>query len=433
MAPTFTSASDETIIALVSRARRRLVVVAPALSTNAARAVANRMNDLPDLSLSIILDADPEVYRMGYGEVEALELIRSAAAKASFRLREQPGIRIGLIISDDNTLIYSPVSLNIEAGSTSDEKPNAVMLDGPVATMLAEKTSAPVNDDAPREPEIGRESLSVERVAKTQEDLKRTPPLPVDLTRKLNVFITRVQYVELKATGYQLSRRRAELPKEFVGMASDDLKERVSGRIRTPIDGIGKVSIKINVRNQEEELSVDEKFLQRERQEIERVLTHVMPKRGRVILRKDRGSFDYQIERFEAIVTAYQTALASELEKARETFRKTFVNEFLERWKATPPAHFSRRLEPPTEDQLRQDIEEQADQLFDQIVKLDGPNISVVYKDIAIEDLKDKDFMKTLREVMAKGGLTKKELDRIFEQGEAAASQDSFGFDADND
>lgn len=370
---------------------------------------------------------------MGYGEVEALELIRSAAAKASFRLREQPGIRIGLIISDDNTLIYSPVSLNIEAGSTSDEKPNAVMLDGPVATMLAEKTSAPVNDDAPREPEIGRESLSVERVAKTQEDLKRTPPLPVDLTRKLNVFITRVQYVELKATGYQLSRRRAELPKEFVGMASDDLKERVSGRIRTPIDGIGKVSIKINVRNQEEELSVDEKFLQRERQEIERVLTHVMPKRGRVILRKDRGSFDYQIERFEAIVTAYQTALASELEKARETFRKTFVNEFLERWKATPPAHFSRRLEPPTEDQLRQDIEEQADQLFDQIVKLDGPNISVVYKDIAIEDLKDKDFMKTLREVMAKGGLTKKELDRIFEQGEAAASQDSFGFDADND
>ena len=34
-----------------------------------------------------------------------------------------------------------------------------------------------------------------------EEDLKRTPPLPVDLTRKLRIFTSRVQYVELKITG----------------------------------------------------------------------------------------------------------------------------------------------------------------------------------------------------------------------------------------
>lgn len=428
MPPSFTSASDDQIIALVSKAKRRLVVIAPAMSANAAEAIAARMDDLPGLSLSIIIDADPEVYRMGYGEVEALETIRSAAAKASFRLREQPGVRIGVIVSDNDTLIYSPVSQNIEAGSTTDDKPNALLFTGDVADTLAKKAGVPADEDDILDPEIGRDSLSVERVAKVQEDLKQNPPLPVDLTRKLNVFITRVQYVELKAKGYQLSRRRAELPKEFVGMASDDLKERVTGRIRTPLDGIGKLNVEIEVQGKKEKLNVDEKFLQDERQEIEKALTHVMPKRGRVILRKDRTSFDYQIKRFEAIVGAYQKALASELESARKQFRKSFVTEFLDRWKAQPPARFTRRLEPPTEDQLGRDIEEQADRLFDQIVRLDGPDISVVYKDIAIEDLSDGDFMSALYDLMAKGGVSEEDLGRLFEQGEAAAGQNSFNF-----
>lgn len=429
MPPTFTSASDYQIIALVSEAKRRLVVIAPALSAKVARAIAARMDDLPGLSLSIIIDADPEVYRMGYGEVEALEFIRSAAAKASFRLREQPGVRIGVIVSDDDTLIYSPVSQNIEAGSTSDDKPNALLLKGTVADTLAEKAGVPFDKDDIQAPEIGRDSLSVERVEQAQKDLEENPPLPVDLTRKLRVFITRVQYVELEARGYQLSRRRAELPIEFVGMASDDLKERVTGRIRTPLDGIGKLNVEIEVREKKEKLSVDEKFLQRERQEIEKALTHILPKRGRVILRKDRASFDYQIERFEAIVTAYQKALASELENVRDQFRLSFLDEFLDRWKAQPPAYYARRLETPTDAQLHDDIKEQADRLFDKIVKLDGPDINVVYKDIAIEDLDDEGFMTALHDVMAKGGVPKAELDRLFEKGEAAAGQNSFNFE----
>lgn len=338
MPPTFTSGSDDQIIALVSQAKRRLVVIAPALSAKAAQVIAARMEDLPGLSLSIIIDADPEVYRMGYGEVEALEIIRSAAAKASFRLREQPDVRIGVIISDDDTLIYAPMSQNIEAGSTTDDKPNALLLTGGLADTLAEKAGVPTDEDDIRDAEIGRDSLSVDRVAKAQKDLEQNPPLPVDLTRRLNVFITRAQHVELKAKGYQLSRRRAELPREFVGMASNDLKERVTGRIRTPLDGLGKLSVEIEVQGKTEKLSVDEKFLQDERQEIEKSLTHVMPKRGRIILRKDRASFEYQIERFEAIVGAYQKALATELENVREQFRNSFVTEFLDRWKERPPA-----------------------------------------------------------------------------------------------
>lgn len=426
MSTTFVGASDAEIINLVVRAKRRLVVIAPAHSSKVARAIAERMDDLPELSLSVILDPDPEVYRMGYGEVDALEIIRDAAARSSFRLQEQEGIRICAIVSDDSTMIYSPVSRNIEAGSTSNEKPNGLYLSDGVADELAKKAGMPVHAEGESQPEIGRETLSSERVKQAQEDLKQNPPLPVDLTRKLNVFITRVQYVELKAKGYQPSRRRAELPKEFVGMANDELKERVTGRIRTPLDAIDKLDVEIEVGGEKEKLKVDEKFLQNERNEIEKALTHVMPGRGRIILRKDRESFDHQIERFESIVGAYQNALVLELEKEREKFRKSFVDEFLHRWKAEPPSPYNRHLEPPTDDQLKRDIEGHADRLFDRIVNADSPEVSVIYKEIAIEDLENAEFMDALRDIMAKGGVSGSEIERLFEKGEAAAGQDSF-------
>ena len=124
MTRTFTTATDDSLIALIEGAHNRLALIAPALTTPVAQALAARMADLPDLSLTVILDADAEVYRMGYGDPKALEIIRQASNGAMFDLREQPGVRIGVVVSDDRTMIYAPVSRNVEAGSTTEEKPN---------------------------------------------------------------------------------------------------------------------------------------------------------------------------------------------------------------------------------------------------------------------------------------------------------------------
>jgi hypothetical protein len=113
-ARTFAVASDEALVELISRARSRLVVIAPALTKRVADAVSRRLDDLGRLNVTVILDADPEVYRLGFGDQEALEAIRAASAKNLFDLREQPGVRIGVVISDTTTMVYSPVSKNIE-------------------------------------------------------------------------------------------------------------------------------------------------------------------------------------------------------------------------------------------------------------------------------------------------------------------------------
>ena len=57
---TFTVASDKSLVDLVRRASRRLVVVAPALTDGVAAALAGRLPDLGELAITIILDADPK-------------------------------------------------------------------------------------------------------------------------------------------------------------------------------------------------------------------------------------------------------------------------------------------------------------------------------------------------------------------------------------
>ena len=50
----------------------------------------------------------------------------------------------------------------------------------------------------------------------------------------------------------------------------------------------------------------------------------------------------------------------------------------------------------------------------------------MIYKGIALEDISDAGFVATLREVMKKAGVPKKELDRLFETGSAVPEKGAF-------
>src|SRR5262249_19540775 len=143
-------------------------------------------DDVEAMDVTVILDSDPEVYRLGFGDQDALETIRAASARNLFDLREQAGVRIGVIIADETTMVYSPVSRNIEAGSTSVEKPNAIVLSGGAADRIAKAAGSDRGNEAPA-PEVGNTALEPAKVQAMQANLKANPPKPFDITRKLNV------------------------------------------------------------------------------------------------------------------------------------------------------------------------------------------------------------------------------------------------------
>jgi hypothetical protein len=376
---TFAVASDETMVELISGAHNRLVVVAPAVTTRVANALARRLDELGHLDVTVVLDSDPEVYRLGFGDLDALETIRSAAANNLFDLREQSGVRIGIVIADGTTLVYSPVSKNIEAGSTSEDKPNAIILRGAAADCIASAAGADNSDLATR-PEVGGKALEPAKVQQMQANLKANPPKPFDITRRLNVFSSKVQYVEFSASNYRLTTRQIPLPPELVDVADDDLKKRITGRIRGPFDGVGKLKIEFVLDQHKETVDVDDDWLKKERKRIEDEYTFQINNFVRVILSNDRGEFDKETKRFRVIVEKYQTALTAELAKSKVEFVKRIVDEFSRRWEQNPPRQFLRWGVEANTNNINRELQSLAERLFSDAVSFDPPVVKVLYK-----------------------------------------------------
>jgi hypothetical protein len=419
MTRTFTSATDEAFIKLIKEAKERLSVIAPGLTRPVAEALVARLKDLPELSLSVILDADAEVYRLGYGDVEALQIIRKACDEQFFDLREQPGVRIGVVISDENTMIFAPVSRNIEAGSSTEDKPNAIFLGERATEKLAEATGS-----REEKREIGHAGMTPARVSQMNEDLKRNPPQNFDLTRKLRVFTAEAEFVELSISNYRMAQRRVALPNEFVSVNDDNLKKRISGQLKAPLEKIGPVKIRLEEGGKE--LEVDEAFINKERQEIEKTFTYVLPKKGRIILKKDREFFDKEVAKLKAIIEKFRKECKKQIDQKREEFTQTMKDEFSKRWQENPPPFLARRELQGDSERVDSEIASRANSLFDQLIDLSPLEITVNYKGIVLQDIQDPNFQKMLQEAMRKANVDQKTIERLFQTGDAAAAKGAF-------
>ncbi|MCE9589038.1 MAG: hypothetical protein K8S99_00760 [Planctomycetes bacterium] len=102
---------------MICSALRRLVVLAPALSTPVAIVLSNRWREMGADAVTVVLDMDAEVFRLGLGDFESMAYLNAAARDVGSLVGTQPGVRIGVVISDEETLIFAPQSKLIEASS----------------------------------------------------------------------------------------------------------------------------------------------------------------------------------------------------------------------------------------------------------------------------------------------------------------------------
>jgi hypothetical protein len=421
----FAVSSDEALIQLISSAQNRLVVIAPALTKAVAEAVSRRFDDLGQLGVTVILDSDPEVYRLGFGDQEALESIREASSNSMFDLREQSGVRIGVVISDDTTMVFSPISKNIEAGSISVEKPNAIILASGAGDSISTAAGADMSENAPK-PELGTEALDPEKVQKMQSSLKANPPKPFDIARKMNIFSSKVQYVEFSASNYRLAKRQIPLPAALINVADNNLKDSITSRIQAPFDGIGKLDIIIGEGEETETIKVDDEWLKKERKRIEDEYTFQINNFGRVILYNDRQKFDKATERFKVIVTKYQTAMGGELKKSQSIFEERIIEEFAPKWKDNPPKHFSRWSIEATPENIRNELQRLAQEIFESAISFDEPKVKILYKNVAPENLQNTMFLEVLERIMVKRRVPREIVNSLFETGQAAPETGAF-------
>lgn len=415
---TFTVATDEALAHLIRHARDRILFIGPGITEPVAKALVEKLAD-ERLSITVILDSDPEVYRLGFGTPEGLETLKTELDAKQFGLRCQPGIRIGVLVTDDKTLIYSPVAQLVEAGSTIVSKPNALFLEGATATKLSEAAGA-TQDTRPLDGEIGKKALTPQDVETIKKNVDDNPPAPFDLTRKAYVYSSRLQYVEFTVEKYQLTRQTVPIPAYLMGLGGE-MQDRWRNSLR--VMDMAATAVKLEIadgKGASKEVSVDQKYLDGERKKIEQKFLIPVVGFGSVMFKNQQQDFEAAVTTFNNLLTRYFEKLEEQLGEKLLDLVLSVVERLLPSVKANPPEQYTRFGTSPTDTDLAELLQRDIETAVSIKTLLQEPKIKKVYKDIAYQSVKSNDFQQRLHDALTKAMIPPSVMADIFRESNAA-------------
>jgi hypothetical protein len=386
-----TNADGDRLVDLVREATRRVFLVSPGLSIPVVDELIRAWKRLGNKAVNVVIDVDPEVCRLGYGSLDAITRLREYATGAGILVCHQPGIRIGLLISDDKMLVFSPTPLLVEAGSHHESRPNALLLDA-VPEQVATDVGLGSNPD--RERVVGMDAVTPAQVESVANDLASAPPLKFDLARQVRVFTNRFQFVELEMTGCFVSHKKVPIPSHLVGLANN---REVQSQFHAHFNLITKGALEVLVGKRK----ITEKSLRDQKQEILRRFLTPLKNYGQVVLKANKAKLELAVKELEMDVAAFQAGLKEQLQLHINSNVKVVVDALLPAVIRTPPDTYTKRCAQPTEADLRARLEEDITKAFGKAeVLVRDMNVSLIFKDLAYESLVDEDFLQIVREAM---------------------------------
>ena len=394
-----------------------------------AQALGKRIEELDQLNITVALDSDEEVFRVGYGEMLALEFLHTLANKQGFSLRSQVGLRVGVLLSDENMMVWSPTPRSVEAPPDShlpvpdDETsnsncvysthsdsfmrspapaapmaPNGLMLGSNPAAQLAKAVAAEGTETKQQDAEIGRHAITPVEIKKTAIALANNPPIPVDLARITRVFSTKLQFVEYKVTRAKLSKMKLTISG---GLLNADAKGELEGLIESKLSAFGEmrdveIDVPAFVNGAAAEFNgavlmvkVSEASLERERHGIEKRFVFDIKDFGRLI-EKERK------DEFQLLLSAYKTQLLSHAKGVRDMLDKQATQIVDDALDLIITRHKSGQAQgkniPELDcDRLRKELLKGLDRAKGEI-----PTLTLVFKDVTYEQTQSSVFRERL-------------------------------------
>lgn len=376
-------ANDDYLSRMILSAQERVLVVAPALNRAVATALSGQWKKLGSDRVFVTLDLDPEVFRLGYGEFEGLKLLEKTAEELGTMIQRQPGIRIGLIVADQATVVFSPIPALIEAGPSSQEAANAVVLHTTPPTLEKELG---LGENGTMDQMVGLDKATKADIGKVAVDLKQNPPQRFDIARTVRVFNAYFQFVEFEMTGTHIGRKTMPIPAELMGLAKDDQTKR---RLRA------------NFRIVDEEDALSGERLARAKAWIIKNYVVTLPGYGNVVLRSVKPDFQEKVAQLERCIQLFKREVEKRLEKAMEANRKPLVEALLPTVLSNPPQHWRKFGATHDQKTTRDLLERELAQAAGSAKSLLGDmKLKVLFKDVTFESLSDNKFMEVARKAL---------------------------------
>lgn len=395
MAKTFIALSSSRLAELIGSAQKRVAVVAPSIHNDVGTALREAVSHLGVDNVDLVVDLDEKVFRLGYGSIDAIKLLK----ENDIKIRHHKGLRIGLVIIDEQAWAFSPVALYIETEPDLDALPNAVALSSEEATRLLLRVSESARSEVIRtatDPEIVQEARAVtvelsqmsdnsRKLAEVCKSLEEAPPVPFDISRQVQVFEPYIQYVDLKLQGCSIQNHKMQLPPHILGLASTrDFEDRLS----TTFNLIEKSS------------SVSAKHLDEEVRKLRDYFTRSLGKLGRVILKAQRNNFDSEVVQIRKLIEAHREKIRNELGGELDKTKAQLIENFLSPVMSRPPKELLFQLSGSilTEEKARMWLDSEISRCIPHADKLiTKMELECVFKDVTYETLKDVELMATLK------------------------------------
>ncbi|MEQ1619797.1 MAG: hypothetical protein ABL919_00225 [Methylococcales bacterium] len=392
----FCTLSSTRITKMIVGAQRIVCYAGPGIQFEPAQAMVNIAAQLGPEMLTVCVDFDERVMRMGYGELEAVNLLRAAG----IIVNHAQGMRQALIIVDDEGYSFTPTPLYLEAESTDSNTINAIRLSNEqVKEALARlspaaKAIAIAQAVTPEEKrrisdlpvDVNSSKVEDAQFIEVGASLKQAPPVKFDVARQVRVFEPYFQYVELNLIGAAIQRHRLAIPPGIQKLGgSKDLE----GRLKTTFELI------------EKDGKLSSKPLENDLNQIRKDLTRSLGKSyGRVVLKAAKPHLVKRIEEFRTKLVAHQISVAEGLQKHLDDSRDQIVDYYKQHVIESPPDELVGQITGDvSENDAKYWLKNQLDRVFPTAqILIQDMKLEVSYKDLTFETLNQPDFLSSIKE-----------------------------------
>jgi hypothetical protein len=371
---------------MISQASQQVLYCAPGITQSIAALLVNAFKRIGAGKVHVVLDVDDVTARLGYGDFDAVTML----AEEGLHVRVEPGLRVSVVVCDSVGYLFTTPPMLVEMQDEKHVGVNAVRM-SPEQVSEIFKAVAPSKDSDPEStpaPQIGRESLTDERAQAVMTALEANPPQKFDLARKVNVFNSFIEFVELRLTGLHIKRHTVTLPRRLViALRSEATAKRLLTTFRL-VDADSKVA--------KEAAQIDFKV----RQLREKFTRSLGDDLGNVMLRAKRIEFSKAVDALKAEIENFQCKIVERLQKEIDNSLKELVEGLLPAVRKTIPEGLEGEITgKPTTEVLRRFIEVELRKVFPEAKDLiKEMKLEWIPKGVTYETLSDETFQNRVRE-----------------------------------
>lgn len=414
----FESLTSEKMAALVGKAQRAVCYAGPGLQEAVADALITKAKDIGTELITVCVDFDERVFRMGFGEVSAVENLRAAGISVTSR----SGLRMGLLVVDDQGYAFAPTALLLEGEKQDSDGMNAIRMHPAQAkeamarlSPAAKAVAMVLAKTAEERTELAAIAVEVVTVPVTDAGLEvvkraivEAPLIKFDVARQVRVYNTYLQYVEVNLKNASIDKRRVTIPASILALGSGD--DELQGRLKSTFDLIDKKS------------SISSKPLN---DKVEKLRKSFTPSLGhpfkRVMLKSAKPVFEERITALRAELLTYQADLLKNIDDEIAKSKKAIVAYYFPLAVANTPDEAIGLFGSDVKAWLQNEL----DKSFPTSAKLvDNMVLEVDYRDVTYETLQDPKFLDAVRKAFP-GKNWDKALEEYRASGEVADERKS--------